>query len=229
MLLGFPCDLALAVGLPVKQTLELAFKRAYFRATTGAWVASPYVAWQARLGNHVRIGLRLVVGPDVTIGDYTYVNEDSSIDSGTIGKFCSIAARVSIGPFEHPTRWFSTHPATYGEPGWGLLREPKAASTKLPPMIGSDVWIGRSAFVLRGVSVGHGAIIGAGAVVTRDVPPYAIVVGVPAKVVAFRFAPEIIERLLRLRWWDDPNAMRSLIDQGLDSRVLEEPSSVPAA
>lgn len=225
ILLRFPCDLAVALALPAKRTWDMACKRAYFRVTSGACVLSPYVAWQARLGNNVRIGMRVVVGRDVAIGDYTYVNQDSYIDSGRIGKFCSIAARVSIGPFEHPTRWFSTHPGTYGEPAWGLLREPVALPEKQPPTIGNDVWIGRNAFVLRGVSVGDGAIIGAGAVVTRDVPPYAIVAGVPAKVVTYRFSPNTIERLLRVRWWDDPSVMQSLIEAGTDCAFLEPPSS----
>lgn len=183
--------------------------------TAGAYVTSPYISRRARLGEGVCIGHRVIVGPEVSIGDCTYVNQDSIIDSGSVGKFCSIAARVSIGPLDHPTRLFSTHPGTYSECAWGIVSGPKAYSHKSPPVVGSDVWIGRDAIVMRGVCVGDGAIIGANAVVTKDVPAYAIAVGVPARVVGRRFDERTVDALLATRWWDDPLALRRLVAHGV--------------
>lgn len=121
----------------------------------------------------------------------------------SVGAFCSIGPEVMIfGRADHPTSLASTYP--FGS----KLLAPEAgnadAVTKGPVRIGNDVWIGARAIILSGVTVGDGAIIGAGAVVAKDVPPYGIVVGNPAKLLKHRFAPEIVEALLAIRWWDWP-------------------------
>jgi hypothetical protein len=104
---------------------------------------------------------------------------------------------------EHPLGFLSTSPHLYG--AGNLLGAPAIWDDfPRPPTIGSDVWIGSNVTVLQGVTVGHGAVIAAGAVVTKDVPPYAIVGGVPAKVIRYRFAPEVVRELLELRWWEWP-------------------------
>lgn len=121
----------------------------------------------------------------------------------SVGAFCSIGPEVLIfGRADHPTQLASTYPFRTK-----LLR-PEAgnadAVTKGPVRIGNDVWIGARAMILSGVTVGDGAIIAAGAVVARDVPAYGIVAGNPAKLIKYRFAPEIVTALLEIRWWDWP-------------------------
>lgn len=125
----------------------------------------------------------------------------------TVGKFCSIGKNVFLGTGQHPTHLLSTHPCLYRECHYGPNLKPEFRSQTAPTapcVVGHDVWIGLNAIIMDGITVGSGAIVAAGAVVTRDVPPYAIVGGIPAKVIKYRFSPEIIEALLELRWWDLP-------------------------
>lgn len=142
------------------------------------------------------------------IGAYSYVGPSGELCGARIGRFCSIAARVVIGPFEHPTDWISTHPFQFGRSRkfkfWAEAAEFRFNQLELKPAphIGNDVWIGDGARIMRGVTIGNGAIVAAGAVVTRDVPPYAIVGGVPAKVIRHRFDQDTIMRLERAQWWN---------------------------
>jgi acetyltransferase-like isoleucine patch superfamily enzyme len=141
------------------------------------------------------------IAPNVRLGDYSYVNAGTVIGSGSVGKYCSIGYFCQIGLPEHPISLLSTSPRLYGEKNIFAL-PPAWNDESKPPQIGNDVWIASSVIVLRGVTIGDGAVIGAGAVVTRNVEPYAICVGVPSRMIGKRFAPEKIDMLLRRRWWD---------------------------
>lgn len=156
-----------------------------------------------------KIGKYNVIFNDVSvsnsnINNHTFIQKKSQITNATIGKFCSIAANVQIGLGNHPTAMVSTHPAFYSnnQPIAKSFSANNLFSPYKQTNIGHDVWIGTNAIILDGVSVGTGAIIAAGAVVTKDVEPYAIVGGVPAKIIRYRFEKEIINKLLQSQWWN---------------------------
>jgi len=139
-----------------------------------------------------------------SIGDHTYVQKNSIIINSEIGKFCSIAMGVCIGLGQHSVSYVSSHPAFY------LVNNPLAKTfsdvdnfvTSKRTYIGHDVWIGRNAMVKDGVRIGTGAVIAAGAVVTKDIPEYSIVGGVPAAIIRYRFDEKTRAKLLATNWWD---------------------------
>ncbi|MDE2517238.1 MAG: acetyltransferase [Rhodospirillales bacterium] len=139
-------------------------------------------------------------------GDYSYAGPDCMIADATIGKFCAIAAAVRIGPPNHPMGRPAQHRFTYCPEYYSpeTRRDAAffAARRAARTVIGNDVWIGHGVTVLAGVTVGDGAVLAAGAVVARDVAPYTVVGGVPARRIRDRFPPEIAERLRRIAWWD---------------------------
>jgi acetyltransferase-like isoleucine patch superfamily enzyme len=145
--------------------------------------------------------------PQYPVGRGTYGNPrvfSYPNDAGLkIGAFTSIAADVSIflGGNHHP-EWVSTFP--FGAM-WREHEHPEQPCSRGDVVIGNDVWIGRGAMIMSGVTIGDGAVIGAAALVAKDVPPYAIAVGNPARTVRQRFSPEIVEKLLAIRWWDWPD------------------------
>jgi len=165
-------------------------------------IAIQWSVWFGALPQrHVTVG-RHTYG--LRLGTIPFVSAKAPVD---IGSFCSIAYGVRIlSHADHPQNLPSLFPfraRVFGNPaGSGQAPAAELAVTKGPISIGHDVWIGINAVILSGVTVGAGAIIGAASVVTRDVPPYAVVAGNPARIIRFRFAPEIIERLLASRWWE---------------------------
>lgn len=145
------------------------------------------------------------------IGAYTYFRSGRIATLYRIGRFCSVGPDVSIGDGNHPTHFLSTHPFQYGASAFGHWPELRDFKTELQlprevaksaPLIGNDVWIGAGVTITRGVTVGDGAIIAAGAVVTKDVEPYSIVGGVPARHLRYRFSEDIIARLKAVAWWN---------------------------
>lgn len=143
-----------------------------------------------------------------TIGAHTLVQKNSRVINADVGKFCSIASRVSIGTGGHPLSWVSSHPAFYSRT-YPLALSFTLKDTYDPfcrrAWIGNDVWVGENAMIADGVRVGHGAVVAMGAVVTNDVPDYAIVAGNPARVFKFRFPEDLRGRLLASKWWDRPD------------------------
>jgi len=143
---------------------------------------------------------------EVTLGDYSYCAGYNQIDYAVIGKFCSIASFVRINPGNHPSFMrVAQHHFTYRSSCYGMGGDDEAFfdwRRGSPVTIGNDVWIGHNASIMPGVTVGNGAVIGTGAVVTKDVEPYSVVVGVPAKKIKMRFPPDLAERIEKSAWWD---------------------------
>lgn len=140
-------------------------------------------------------------GIDIGIGTYGSCFDTANVSRGVkIGKYCSIAPNVSMYTRDHPYNFVSTHPMFYNS-CLGYVKTDRVDFSEL--VIGNDVWIGRNTVILPSCNhIGDGAVIGAGAVVTHDVPAYGIAVGVPAKVIKYRFPDNIISSLEDIKWWD---------------------------
>ncbi|WEX11366.1 DapH/DapD/GlmU-related protein [Chelativorans sp. AA-79] len=160
-----------------------------------------------RLGRYTAIAERVILR-EVTVGDFSYFERHAESIYTHIGKFCSIAANTRLNALEHPMERVTTHKVSYRPNEYFRYRGLDSAFLEgrraKHVAIGNDVWIGHGAVVLPGVSIGDGAVVGANAVVSRDVEPYTVVAGVPARVIRRRFEPEIAAKLQALRWWDWP-------------------------
>lgn len=140
---------------------------------------------------------------ETNIGNYTYISKNSHISKTTIGSFCSIGPNLVCGWGIHPTNGISTSPMFYStmkQNGMTFSEVDKIIERK-PVKIGNDVFIGANVTILDGVTIGDGAVIGAGAVVSKDIPPYAIAVGCPIRILRFRFGENQIMALKRIEWW----------------------------
>lgn len=154
------------------------------------------------------------VGHSTRIGAFSYIVGPCRMGRvASIGRYCSIAPGLNAGPSDHPTQWLSTSPFQYSSKKFEFAEwhedfeftrrtgKNDPAKALEPVTIGNDVWIGAGVTILGGVTIGDGAILAAGSVVTKPVPPYAIVGGVPAKVIRMRFDEPLVRRFLELRWW----------------------------
>ena len=152
---------------------------------------------------------------DVVLGEYSYIARNSNITNTEIGKFCSIGPNFCAGQGIHPTNGISTSPMFYSnakQNGTTLVKESKIQESKRI-IIGNDVFIGANVTVLDGVKIENGAVIGAGAVVTKDIPPYAIAVGVPAKVIKYRFSHYQIDKIQINQWWKGDEKSLELVEK----------------
>lgn len=142
-----------------------------------------------------------------TIEKYSYIGPRTKVINTDVGKFCSISWDCEIGLTSHNIKSISTSPIFSEEKngtGTSWIKFNKNTTDKRVK-IGNDVWIGARVIIMNGTAVGHGAVIAAGAIVTKDVPPYAIIAGVPAKIISYRFSQEIIQKLLLKEWWELPD------------------------
>lgn len=141
-------------------------------------------------------GKNCLIDSQSSVGPYTSINNYSMVTKSKIGNYCSIGNFVTIGPGEHDLSQISTSSIFY--------KNAYNELTKKKCVIGNDVWIGNFALIRRGVTVGDGAVIGAHAVVTKDVPPFTVVAGVPAEIKRFRFDDSIIKCITESKWWEHP-------------------------
>lgn len=157
-----------------------------------------------------------------TIGRYSYIGYDCEVINAEIGSFCSLASGIHIGLAEHPVEWASTSPVFQDVTNSSIKK--RFARNPLPKgrvtVLGHDVWIGTNAIIKKGVNIGTGAIIASGAVVTKDVEPYAIVGGCPAKVIRYRFSGDTIKLLLTSEWWNLDDKELTKIGEYVNQPIL---------
>jgi phosphonate metabolism protein (transferase hexapeptide repeat family) len=160
-----------------------------------------------RLGRYAVIGERVILR-EVSVGDFSHFERHAEAIYTTIGKFCSIAANTRVNALEHPIERITSHKISYRPNEFfrylgvdAVFRERRRARKV---SIGHDVWIGHGAVVMPGISIGNGAVVGANAVVTRDVEPFEIVAGTPARRLRMRFDEAVCQRVEVIGWWDWP-------------------------
>ncbi len=177
------------------------------------------------LGQFTDVAERVSMAETV-LGDYSYIERHTEIIYANIGKFCAIASDVRINALNHPMERISQHKITYRPNEYFLYakidkefrEERKSAIVE----IGHDVWIGHGAIILPGLKIGHGAVIAAGAVVTKHVEPFAIVAGVPAKRLKWRFGKKIRSRIIALAWWNWPHDRLAEVVSDMRELSVEE-------
>jgi acetyltransferase-like isoleucine patch superfamily enzyme len=140
---------------------------------------------------------------NVTLGEFSYVGQSSQLFNVKVGKFCSIADNVKIGLGFHPTDRVSTHPSFYSKnKAFKCFANENSFDEFKETIIENDVWIGSNAIIFGGVTIGNGSIVAGGAIVTKNVEPYSIVGGNPAKHIRFRFDEDVIQKMLEFKWWE---------------------------
>jgi len=178
-----------------------------------AHVTNSYIARDASVGDYSKVkksmlsqGVRIDRNnylDGVGLGQFSYTGKNTLLIRSNIGAFCSISWNVSVGGADHDYTRTTQHSFLYDR-SIGLMPPDSILEYDRydrEVTIGNDVWIAAGVVVTRGVTIGNGAVIGANSVVTTDIPPYAVAVGVPAKVIKYRFMPEVIDKMLMLKWW----------------------------
>ena len=168
------------------------------------WIAENCELIYVKLGAYTEVGM-FNFFEHVELGDYAYTGQFCFIQHATIGKFANLAAMVRIGPTAHPMERPTQHHFTYRRKMYGFKEQDDQGffdwRKEKITTIGHDTWIGHGAIVMPGVNIGNGAVVGSGSVVTKDVAPYTVVAGVPAKVIKPRFNDEVIAKLEDIKWW----------------------------
>ncbi len=178
-----------------------------------------------RLEEGCSIGEVQTAFTELQVGAMTYIRSESELlNVSLIGRFCSIGNAVVIGQERagHPLSWVSSHPFQY------TGTELQYSAPGLPAEIGHDVWIGRDAMIMEGVKVSTGSVIAARSLVTRDVPPYAIVAGAPARIIRYRHPPDVIAGLLQSAWWNLPGDVLQRLSLDDPERFLNQLAELPA-
>ncbi|MCR4920735.1 MAG: CatB-related O-acetyltransferase [Bacteroidaceae bacterium] len=174
-------------------------------------LTNPAVSWltqmdlQSQVDRTARV-YEMAKLAESSVGAFTYIGRRTCLVAARVGKFCSIASDCQIGMGTHTLSCLSTSPI-FSEKDNGLRRkwvEQGETNPYKPVIVGNDVWIGLRVMIMGGVTIGNGAVIAAGAVVTKDVPPYAVVGGVPARVIRYRFNPDVQQAIEATRWWELP-------------------------
>ena len=197
----------------IKKVIKYLLLKIKLKKIKGVKIKSTNISNDIKLEEYVQISPKVNISSSVQIGKATYISPYTTIDSNVkIGRYCSIAPNVFIAPGEHYSTFITTHPILF-DSVWRkkISVHEKNESVNIigrlneSTIIGNDVWIGLNAIIMRGIKIGDGAIVGAGAIVTKDVEPYSIVAGVPAKFIKYRFNKNEIEELSKLeKWWNLP-------------------------
>lgn len=171
--------------------------------------------------SHILRGAKL---NNVKVGKYSRVGINCQITNADVGNFTAIGKDSVLGLGQHPTNYLTSHSIFYKKGNWGWHDDWIAPIDFIEEKrihIGNDVWIGRHCMVMDGVTIGDGVTVAAGAIVTKDIPPFAIVGGVPAKVIKYKYSQEIIDRLEEIKWW---NLSDEVITKVIDLFHIENPT-----
>lgn len=203
--------------------------------------AQAIIGKKAVLEYPVRVFAFAGIQSGARVGRYSYVNRHSFIGKSVdMGRYCSIARNVDVGAENHPLDFLSTHPFQFNSHHFNAVEDYDTFERRLTSPVpltklGHDVWVGSSSVIVSGVTVATGAVVGANSFVDKDVPPYAIVVGSPARVIRYRFDPETIQALLESHWWDllpqemskvDFNHIETALQQIKDIHKTKEDSAL---
>lgn len=186
----------LCLFLPERLRIKIKYKNRFSKVSIGDYCS---IDDTSELHEYSRVATYADI-KNSKIDKYTSIGRNTRVINAKIGKFCSVSWESTIGATMHHYKRITINAFPYVPEMGGFVaaRNQEIIETN----IGNDVWIGCNSVILPGINVGDGAVIGAGAVVTKDVPPYAIIAGVPGEIIAYRFEEDIIERLIKLQWWN---------------------------